>query len=68
MSCLLRRCAGKSFTKASAGLAQMAAVHLLRDNETVDVVHHVQASARRTRARDMKMHCERRQRLMSRYR
>jgi hypothetical protein len=38
----------------------MGAVHLFRDNEAVDVVHHVQANAHHALARDMKMHCERR--------
>jgi hypothetical protein len=38
----------------------MAAVHLLRDNEAVDVVHHVQANAHCALARYMKMHHERR--------
>ncbi|MEA3130157.1 MAG: hypothetical protein QOF46_1952 [Paraburkholderia sp.] len=38
----------------------MAAVNLLRDNEVVDVVHHVQANAHCALTRYMKMHRERR--------
>jgi hypothetical protein len=38
----------------------MAAAHLFRDDEAVDVVHHVQANTHFALARYMKMHRERR--------
>jgi len=59
MSCLPPRNAGLSSTKASAGLAQMGAAHLLRDNGAVDAAHHVQANGHSARACDMTMHYER---------
>jgi hypothetical protein len=59
------RNAGLSSTKASAGVAQMGAVHLRRDNGAVDAAHHMQANGHSARAYDMTMHYERDYRLLS---
>jgi hypothetical protein len=68
MSCPAPRNADLSSTKASAGMAQMGAAHLLPDNGAVDAAHHVQANAHSARASDMTMHYECDYRLSSRYR
>jgi hypothetical protein len=65
MSCPPPRNAGLSSTKASAGVAQMGAVHLRRDNGAVDAAHHMQANGHSARAYDMTMHYERDYRLLS---
>jgi hypothetical protein len=65
MSCLSPRNAGLSSTKASAGVAQMGAVHVLPDNEAIDAAHHVQANGHSARACDMTMHYKRDYRLLS---
>src|SRR3984957_16936823 len=59
MSCPAPPNADLSSTKASAGMAQMGAAHLLPDNGAVDAAHQVQAIGNRNRAYDMTMHYER---------
>jgi hypothetical protein len=54
MSCLLPRHVVNHASRQVLAWPQTAAAHLLRDNEAVDFVHHVQANVHCALARYMK--------------